>query len=121
MLTLNCAKTALHQKSIARFAATVVFAAVMVVLFATAAHADMAGVGGCVGNRDTLNCAGRWGEAGDPYLRIVPPPATEEEHARAAEREHRWEQRCKPIVRQDRFGVARYWYAAPGCEFGILD
>ncbi len=81
----------------------------------------MVGVGGCTGNRDTLNCAGRWGEAGDPYVRIVPPPATEEERARAAEREHRWEQRCKPIVRQDRFGVSRYWYAAPGCEFGILD
>ncbi len=85
------------------------------------AYADSVAVGGCIGSQETLNCAVRWGEAHDPYIRAVPPPGTEEDRARAAEREHRWEQRCRPVVAQDRYGVARYRYSAPGCEFGILD
>ena len=40
------------------------------------------------------------------------------EQAAAAERERRWLARCRPVVQQDQFGVGRYRYAAPGCEFG---
>jgi hypothetical protein len=29
--------------------------------------------------------------------------------------------RCRPTFRQDKYGMPRYVYAAPGCEFGQLD
>jgi hypothetical protein len=29
--------------------------------------------------------------------------------------------RCRPSVRQDRYGVPRYHYAARGCEFGVIE
>jgi hypothetical protein len=35
--------------------------------------------------------------------------------------DHKWEERCRPTIAQDRYGVPRYQYAAPGCEFGIID
>jgi len=41
--------------------------------------------------------------------------------ALTGERKRRREARCRPSVRQDNFGVARYVYAIPGCEFGRLD
>jgi hypothetical protein len=121
VLTLNCAKAAWDLKSAARFAAAVTVSAVALVVVVTVAHADSVAVGGCIGGQETLNCAVRWGEAGDPYVRTVPPPVTQEDRALATEREHKWEQRCRPVVAQDRYGVARYRYAAPGCEFGILN
>ena len=69
----------------------------------------------------SLNCVARWGEAGDPYVRLVPSPADDAERAHAAERDHKWEQRCRPAIAQDRYGVPRYQYAAPGCEFGVIE
>ncbi len=41
-----------------------------------------------------------------------------EQDAASAERERDWSTRCRPIIRQDRNGVGRYHYGAPGCEFG---
>lgn len=41
-----------------------------------------------------------------------------EEIAESRERERRWVARCRPALRQDAYGVNRYVYAAPGCEFG---
>ena len=41
-----------------------------------------------------------------------------QEEAESAERERQWEARCRPVVKQDQYGVSRYQYAAPGCEFG---
>jgi hypothetical protein len=87
----------------------------------TAAYADTLGVGGCVGARGSINCVVRVGPAGDTYIRLVPQPETEAEKAHAAERDHRWLERCRPIVAQDRFGVPRYHYSAPGCEFGVIE
>ncbi len=87
----------------------------------SSAYADGIAVGGCVGSQGSLSCVARWGEAGDPYVRKVPEPADEVERARSAEREHKWQERCRPTIAQDRFGVPRYQYAAPGCEFGIIE
>jgi hypothetical protein len=78
-------------------------------------------VGGCVGGGGSLNCVVRWGKAGDPYIRTVPPPADEMERTQAAQRERKWEQRCRPIIKQDHYGVPRYQYSAPGCEFGVIE
>ncbi len=120
VLTFNCAKAVWNVRCAARLGAAVTLSA-MTLVASTAAYADSVAFGGCIGGAETLNCAVRWGEAHDPYIRTVPPPGSEEDRARAAEREHRWEQRCRPVVTQDRYGVARYRYSAPGCEFGILD
>jgi hypothetical protein len=49
----------------------------------------------------------------------VPEPLDEAEKARVMARDRRWRARCRPVVENDRFGVARYHYSAPGCEFGV--
>jgi len=54
----------------------------------------------------------------NPYVIPVPKPKTEKEVAEAAERDRLWVARCKPVIRQDQYGVRRYHYAAPGCEYG---
>ncbi len=84
------------------------------------AHASGAVVGGCIGLRYAFNCVVRWGAYGDPYVRLL-HPETEAEKALSAERDRKWEARCRPAVFQDRYGVARYRYAAPGCEFGVIE
>jgi hypothetical protein len=121
VLTFRCTGAILVSKSVARFGAVVALSAATLVAVATAAEADQMGLGGCIGTRGTLNCVVRWGEAGDPYIRVVPGPVNPEEQAHAAEHERRWEQRCRPDIVQDRYGVPRYQFAAPGCNFGILD
>ena len=67
------------------------------------------GIGGCVEIQ---------GELVNPYVIEVPQPRTEKEIADAAARGRLWEARCRPTIRQDHYGVRRYHYAAPGCEYG---
>jgi hypothetical protein len=79
----------------------------------------------------STSCVGRWlwGSCvtisrrgiSDPHIRHVPQPTTEAEIAASHERERVWREHCQPQVRQDYFGVARYVYAAPGCEYGRVD
>lgn len=73
----------------------------------------------CIGTWRDYNCVSRWGPATDPYVRLVPQPLGEAEQARAIARDHRWLARCRPVIRHDIYGVARYLYAEPGCEFGV--
>ena len=54
----------------------------------------------------------------NPHLIRVPQPQTEQEMADTATRERLWQARCHPVIRQDQYGVRRYHYAAPGCEYG---
>jgi hypothetical protein len=49
----------------------------------------------------------------------VPQALGDEERAQAAVRERKWLAQCHPVVRRDPYGVARYQYAARGCEYGI--
>jgi hypothetical protein len=86
----------------------------------TSADADTLVVGGCVGGGGAANCVLRVGPAGDPYIRLVPAPETDAEKERSAERDRKWIDRCRPVIAQDHYGVPRYHYAAPGCEFGII-
>jgi hypothetical protein len=51
----------------------------------------------------------------------VQGPASPEEVAAAEARDRRWAERCDPVIRQDRYGMPRYTYGAPGCEYGRLD
>jgi hypothetical protein len=85
----------------------------------TTAQAGEIFTGGCVGTWRAVNCATRWAPAIDPFVRVVPRPIGEAEMAQAIERDHKWLARCRPVISQDGYGVARYHYAAPGCEFGV--
>ena len=117
VFTISCARAV----SAVRLGAAASLSAMTWVATCTAVYADGMAVGGCLGGQGSINCVVRWGEAGDPYIRVVPEPANQAERSRAAERERRWENRCKPVIAQDRYGVPRYRYSAPGCEFGVIE
>jgi hypothetical protein len=87
----------------------------------TLASADAAGVLGpsCIGGFSSLNCMAQWAFPGDPHVRSVPETLGEADKAQAATRERRWMIHCHPIIARDAYGVARYQYAARGCEYGI--
>lgn len=121
MLTFGCARTRRGSWPTA-FAGVALALSVLVSAAAPSkARAQELESGGCVGGMRAYNCVNRRGPTGDPFIRIVPPPADAAERARASERERRWVDRCRPVIRQDRYGVARYHYAMPGCGFGIGD
>jgi hypothetical protein len=70
----------------------------------------------CVGSYGMSSCAGRWHERKD-----YGTPSREiraQEVAESRERDRKWMERCKPVVRQDAYGIDYASYAAPGCEFG---
>jgi len=109
------------SRPVARLAAACALSGAVAAVIFSAAYADGIAVGGCMGTGGSVSCVVRWGEAGDPYIRKVPQPTDDLERKRAAERDKKWEQRCRPTIVQDDYGVPRYRYMAPGCEFGIID
>jgi len=58
---------------------------------------------------------------GTPHIIAVPKPLSEQQAAEHQQRDKRWQERCRPAIGQDEYGVSRYYYAARGCEFGRLD
>ena len=95
--------------------------ALPLILVATVCPAEAEGVqiDSCIGTELTSHCV-TWSAPGnDPYIRAVPQPRDGAERARAKEEDQRWVERCQPTIHQDRYGVARYHYARPGCEFGV--
>jgi hypothetical protein len=74
----------------------------------------------CVAGGRNFNCVAQFATAGDPYVRVVPQALDESQKAEVAARDRKWVVHCRPEVRHDSFGVARYHYAAPGCEFGFV-
>jgi hypothetical protein len=96
-------------------------ATVLTVLQAPAAQAG-AGAFNCMASGRSVTCAAVWGGDGGGLGRVitVPGPTTDEERNAQLERDRRWSARCQPSVRYDSYGVARYTYAAEGCEFGRL-
>ena len=118
MLTFRTAKAVLVSWTAARVVAVAMLTAVN---WLPAKAGQFLIVGGCTGGRNSLNCVARYGEAGDPYVRQIPPPETEADKARWSERDHKWIDRCRPAVVQDTLGVPRYHYAARGCEFGVIE
>lgn len=116
MLTSRIAGTASALRPIASIVAAMVLSATTL----TPARAGNAVDVGCIGNfMKSFNCAGQWSAAGDPYLRSVPEVVGDEQLTRAAARDRRWMARCNPVVERDSYGVARYRYSTPGCEYGI--
>ncbi len=57
----------------------------------------------------------------NPHVIAVPAAQTPEERAAADARDRRWVERCRPVSQRDGFGMQRYRYSQPGCEFGALD
>ena len=79
-------------------------------------------VGSCVYSRGMGHCVRQYrygdvGAKGTGTVRELSP----EEIAESRERERKWVERCRPVVRQDAYGVGRYVYAARGCEYGRME
>jgi len=89
------------------------------ILLSPPARAQEVRIDGCVGTWFSSNCVTRWGPANDPFIRLVPQTLDSAQRARMRERDRRWAARCHPAIRQDRYGVSRYVYTMPGCEFGV--
>jgi hypothetical protein len=76
----------------------------------------------CVGTRGLESCVTMFHNPNpNPHIIYVPAPISEQEIAEQLRRDKRWAERCRPTIKQDAFGVQRYVYAAPGCEFGKLN
>jgi hypothetical protein len=80
----------------------------------------------------TYSCSGPWWGTQNcvethrkgpfnPHVIVFPGPQSEEERKAVEARDRRWSERCQPLARQDRYGMPRYSYNAPGCEYGRLD
>ena len=118
VLTLRCARLVSWSARLGAAAALSVLA--WSVFACTAASAGGIEVDSCVGSRYSITCVSRWGAYSDPYIRLI-QPATEAEKAIAAEGDRKWQARCRPVIFHDHYGVPRYQYAAPGCEFGVIE
>jgi hypothetical protein len=108
----------LTSRQAVRVGAALTFA---VITFTTARGDDTLIVGGCTGTQGAANCVLRIGPAGNPFIRTVPQPENAADKEQAAARDRKWIERCRPVIAQDRYGVARYHYAAAGCEFGVIE
>jgi hypothetical protein len=83
------------------------------------AQADGIRTFNCVGGRGSASCVSTWRHGiANPSIIPVPGPHTEQEAAESQQRDRLWDARCRPIVRQDDFGIERYVYVARDCEFG---
>jgi hypothetical protein len=80
------------------------------------AHADGIRNTTCIATGGAFSCTTQWQRTGGGQ--VLPWQIDTRETAAAAERERKWLARCRPVSRQDQFGVSRYSYAATGCEFG---
>ena len=114
MLTNRPAGKSSGYWSLARLGAAIGLSATTL----TSAYAG-AGMLSCVGGPRSLNCAAQWGAAVDPHVRAVPGGLGEAEKVQSATRERRWLIYRHPVIERDAYGVARYYYAAPGCEYGV--
>lgn len=63
-------------------------------------------------------CTWTSGPARHPNIIHVPGPRTADEAAEAQARDDAWVARCNPRPYEDRYGMTRYSYDLPGCEYG---
>lgn len=112
----------LTRASLLTLIAAVVIQALITVSATISARADSTTVYSCVGAggffSGSANCVKirREGPSQAGILHARTPSA--EELAEARDRDSKWLARCRPVLRQDNYGVSRYHYAARGCEFG---
>jgi len=116
VLTSRYAAAPSNSRSAARIGAALVLALTASI---AAARAGEISTTNCVGRYASFNCATEWRQAVDPYVRIVPEPLDAAERARIIAADRKWFSRCRPVKTTDIYGVARYRYAVPGCEYGV--
>ncbi len=115
MLTNRPAERSSASWSLAHIGAAIILS----VITLTSAHAGSVIDLSCVGGARSFNCVAQIATAGDPYIRVVPEALGEVQKAQATARDRKWVARCHPVAERDTYGVARYHYSAPGCEFGL--
>jgi hypothetical protein len=118
VLTFACAGV-LHASRLRALAGAVLALPLIILASVHPAQAKGIRLDSCVGSWHASGCATIWAPLEDPNIRKVPQPGNDAERARAIEQDRRWVARCRPTLRQDRYGVPRYQYARPGCEFGV--
>jgi hypothetical protein len=63
----------------------------------------------------------QWGEGplpGGPHIITIPQPTSEADIEAQNQRIKKWETECDVKLVRDQYGVTRYTYNAPGCEYG---
>jgi hypothetical protein len=99
-----------------------ILAAIVLVLSLSPAESSDLDASNCIGRNGNVSCVEIWRQgAVNPNIRPLPPAGSEQESAAMRQRLERWQARCRPVIRQDAYGVQRYRYAAPGCDFGRLN
>lgn len=108
------------------------FALAVVASPLSSARADWTITGSCVGGWGMRNCVVNQRDfPRNPHVRHVhgngvhgsgqhqdSSEVIERERQESLARDRKWLAFCKPVMVVDRFGVNRYAYAKPGCEFG---
>jgi len=102
-----------------RSAAAGLFALALVASSHSIAKADWTITDSCVGGWGMRNCVINQRDfPRDPHVRPVRGFESDQDAKESVARHHKWLTFCKPVVITDRYGVSRYTYAQPGCEFG---
>lgn len=115
MLTSRPAEKSSAPRSILRAGVAMIFSAITMTPAFAGTVIDLS----CVVGARNFNCAAQMATGGDPYIRVVPQPLGEAQKELLAARDRKWVARCHPVAERDGYGVARYRYAAPGCEYGL--
>ena len=115
MLTRHPAERSSALWSAARAGAALLLSVVTL----TSAYAGSVFDLSCVAGTRSFNCVAQMATAGDPYVRVVPEALGEGQKSQLAARDRKWLARCHPVAERDSYGVARYHYAASGCEYGL--
>jgi hypothetical protein len=102
-----------------RLAAAGLFALAVIASSFSTAKADWSISSSCVGTWGLGSCSAVKREfPRDTHMRHVRGFDTEQEAKESVLRDRKWMAFCKPVLSTDRYGVSRYSYAQPGCEFG---
>src|SRR5882672_6259044 len=97
-LTLN----RLTATALGGFAA---LASLMLPVAPSPAQADTVRTLNCVGGPGSVSCVATRRSGGNPHITRVPPPVSEQETLEQQQRDKLWQAHCRPIIRQDHFGV----------------
>jgi hypothetical protein len=104
------------------FLSFIAVAALVAAILVKPAHAEVLALPGS--NSGWSVCSGelcQWGEGslpGGPHIIQVPQPTSEADIAARDESVKKWETECGVKLVRDQYGVMRYTYSKPGCEYG---
>ena len=105
---------------IASLAGLGTLASLMLTVTALPAQADSVRATNCTFAGGSISCTTtRRRGVVNPHIIQVPQPTSEKDIQEQQRRDRQWEARCRPVIKPDQYGVGRYTYAQPGCEFGM--